>query len=147
MNRRATILGIIMVVACGGAAFAVTNPANELRAAVKEYRQALVKKDAATLDKIWTDDYTFINAHGRIGTKAERLAELKSGATSLDSITHEEEPQVRVHGNVGIVRSDVTISGIYSGRKTSGLFRSTHVWLFDGTRWRLMLNQLTAVEK
>jgi len=120
---------------------------NDLRAALKTYREALIKKDLTTLEKVWTDDYTFIDAHGRVRTKADRLADLRSSATSLDKISHEEPPRVRVHGKIGIISSDVTLVGRYGGKEVSGLFRSTHIWIFDGGRWRLLMNQLTAVEK
>jgi len=50
----------------------------EVRAAIEQYRTALMKGDTAALERIWADDYTFINASGVIVTKAERLANLKS---------------------------------------------------------------------
>src|SRR5437879_9358267 len=58
----------------------------EVRQMIEQYRTALTKKDTAALERIWADDYTFINASGTVVTKAERLANLKSGATSLDTI-------------------------------------------------------------
>src|SRR5207248_6126639 len=58
----------------------------EVRQMIEQYRNALTKKDTAALERIWADDYTFINASGAVVTKAERLANLKSGATSLDTI-------------------------------------------------------------
>ena len=50
---------------------------------IERYKTALTKKDTAALERIWADDYTFINASGVVLTKAERLANLKSGATNL----------------------------------------------------------------
>jgi ketosteroid isomerase-like protein len=118
----------------------------ELRAALTNYRQALVKKDFAVLEKIWTDDYTFIDAHGHLRTKAERLADLHSAATSLDSIRHEEQPVVHLHGDIGIVMSTVTLVGRYGGKEVSGEFRSTHIWAHRDGRWQLLMNQLTAIK-
>jgi ketosteroid isomerase-like protein len=127
----------------------LASPAAEadLRAALKSYREALVKKDTAALEQIWSDDYTFVNAHGEVHTKADRLADLKSGHTSVESIKHEDEASVRIHGTTAIVRSLVTITGKYSGRNVSGLFRSTHIWVKDADRWHLVMNQLTPVAK
>jgi ketosteroid isomerase-like protein len=127
--------------------FAAAPDEHDLRTALTTYREALIKKDLVTLEKIWTDDYTFIDAHGRLRTKSDRLADLKSSATSLDKITHEEAPRVRVHGNIGILSSDVTIVGRYSGKEVSALFRSTHIWIFIDGRWQLLMNQLTEVQK
>jgi len=127
--------------------FAAASAEEDLRSALTAYREALVKKDFAKLEKVWTDDYTFIDAHGRVRTKADRLADLRSSATVLDKIQHEDPAVIRVHGDVGIIRSDVTITGQYGGRQASGLYRSTHIWVNRHGRWQLLMNQLTAVEK
>src|SRR6266404_9761462 len=72
----------------------------EVRQTTEKYRTALLQRDAATLEQIWADDYTFTNGAGETHTKAERLAHLKSGATSLDSISEDEDVNVRVYGKV-----------------------------------------------
>ena len=117
----------------------------EVRQTIQKYRTALVQKDAATLERIWADDYTFTNGAGEIHSKAERLANLKSGATSLDSISQEEEMKVRVHGNVAVATGRVTIKGQYSGKQTSGQYRSIHVWVKGAAGWQLVANQITPV--
>jgi len=58
----------------------------EVRQAIEKYRAALLQRDVPTLEKIWADDYIFVNASGEVLTKAQRLANAKSGATTLDSI-------------------------------------------------------------
>jgi uncharacterized protein involved in type VI secretion and phage assembly len=88
-----------------------------------------------------------VDSHGRVLTKADRLADLRSSATSLDKIQHEETPRVRVHGDIGIITSTVTLVGRYGGKEVSGQFRSTHIWVFADGRWRLLMNQLTAITK
>jgi len=117
----------------------------EVRRTIEKYRTALVQKDAATLERIWADDYTFTNGAGEIHSKADRLANLKSGATSLDSISEEEDMKVRIHGNVAVATSRVTIKGQYSGKQTSGQYRTIHVWVKGATGWQLVANQLTPV--
>ncbi len=117
----------------------------EVRQTIEKYRKALLQKDAATLERIWADDYTFTNGAGEIHSKADRLANLKSGATSLDSISEEEDMKVRIHGNVAVATSRVTIKGQYSGKQTSGQYRTIHVWVKGTTGWQLVANQLTPV--
>ena len=117
----------------------------EVRQTIEKYRTALLQKDAATLERIWADDYTFTNGAGEIHSKADRLANLKSGATSLDSISEEEDMKVRIHGNVAVATSRVTIKGQYSGKQTSGQYRTIHVWVKGATGWQLVANQLTPV--
>ncbi|PYJ99340.1 MAG: hypothetical protein DME68_04135 [Verrucomicrobia bacterium] len=117
----------------------------EVRQTIEKYRTALLQKDAATLERIWADDYAFTNGAGEIHSKADRLANLKSGATSLDSISEEEDMKVRIHGNVAVATSRVTIKGQYSGKQTSGQYRTIHVWVKGATGWQLVANQLTPV--
>ena len=65
---------------------------------IGQYRTALMKGDTAALERIWADDYTFINASGVVVTKAERLANLKSGATNLDTIEMDPNMKIRALG-------------------------------------------------
>src|SRR5204862_3440034 len=117
----------------------------EVRQMIGKYRTALLQRDIATLEKIWADDYVFVNASGDVLTKAQRLANAKSGATTLDSIREEENITVRVYQNSAVATSRVTIKGHYSGQPTSGQYRSTHVWVKGAEGWQLVSNQLTAL--
>src|SRR6266581_6064604 len=117
----------------------------EVRQAIKKYRTALLQRDAAALEQIWADDYTFTNGAGETHSKAQRLANLKSGATALDSISQEEDMKVRIHGNVAVATGRITIKGQYSGKQASGQYRSINVWVKGATGWQLVANQLTPV--
>ena len=118
----------------------------EVRAAIEQYRTALMKRDTAALERIWADDYTFINASGTVLTKAERLANAKSGATNLGTIESDPNMKIRVYGgDVAIAISRVTIKGQYSGKATSGQFQSTIVFAKTPSGWQLVCNQITPV--
>jgi ketosteroid isomerase-like protein len=118
---------------------------HEVRQMIERYREALLRRDISTLEKIWADDYVFVNASGEVLTKAQRLANIKSGVTTLDSINEEENITVRVYQNSAVATSRVTIKGQYSGQPTSGQYRSTHVWVKGPAGWQLVSNQLTAL--
>jgi ketosteroid isomerase-like protein len=117
----------------------------EVRQAIEKYRAALLRRDISALERIWTDDYFFVNAAGEMLTKGQRLANLKSGATTLGSINEEEELKVRIHQNTAVATSRVTIKGQYSGQPTSGQYRSIHIWIKGQAGWQLVANQLTAL--
>ena len=103
-------------------------------------------RDIATLEKIWADDYVFVNAAGDMLTKTDRLMNVKSGATTLDSIKEEENVTVRVYQNSAVVTSRVTLKGQYSGQPVSGEYRSTLVWVKGSGGWQLVSNQLTGLK-
>jgi ketosteroid isomerase-like protein len=130
---------------------AAAQPANstsqqEVRQAMEKYRTAMLQRDVGMLEKIWADDYVFVNAGGDVLTKTERLANIKSGATTLDSINREENVTVRVYQNSAVVTSRVTLKGQYSGQPISGEYRSTLVWVKGLGGWQLVSNQLTALK-
>lgn len=119
------------------------NAESEVRDAVEKYRIALMKHDAAALERIWAGDYTFINGAGQLLTKDQRLANLSSGATSLD-ITM-AGMKVRVYGDAAVTTGQVTIKGQYSGKESSGNYQSMTVWVKRGSAWQLVANQLTKI--
>ena len=142
-------LYIALTVTCISFAFGddqrETTDEQEVRQMIQKYRSALLQRDMPVLEKIWADDYVFVNASGEVLTKAQRLSNLKSGATSLDSINDEENITVRVYQNSAVVTSRVTLKGQYSGKQISGQYRSTLVWVKGPAGWQLVSNQLTAL--
>ena len=118
----------------------------EVRAVIEQYRTALMKGDTAALERIWADDYTFINASGAVLTKAERLANQKSGATKLGTIEMDPDMKIRVYGDdVAVAINRVTLKGQYSGKATSGQFQSSIVFAKTASGWQLVCNQITPV--
>src|SRR6187549_827062 len=101
----------------------------EVKQMIEKYRAAFLHHDIPTLEKIWADNYVFVNAFGELLTKEQRLANLRSGATTLESINEEEKHTVRVYQN--------------SGQPVSGQYRSTLVWIKGPNGWQLVANQLT----
>jgi len=125
---------------------ATSTSEQDIRQMIEKYRTALLQRDIATLDKIWADDYVFVNAAGDVLAKTERLANIKSGTTTLDSIKHEENATVRVYENSAVATSRVTLKGQYSGQPISGEYRSILVWVKGSGGWQLVSNQLTALK-
>ena len=118
----------------------------EVRQTIEKYRTALLQRDIPTLEKIWADDYVFVNASGEVLRKAQLLANVESGATTLESINEEEKITVRVYQNSAVATSRVTLKGQYSGQSLSGQYRSNHVWVKGPNGWQLVSNQLTALK-
>src|SRR5438874_10891665 len=118
----------------------------EVRQMIEQYRTALMKGDTAALERIWADDYTFINASGAVVTKAERLANQKSGATNLDTIERDPDIKIRVYGgDTAVAIRRVTNKRQYSGKATSGQFQSSIVFAKTPSGWQLVCNQITPV--
>jgi ketosteroid isomerase-like protein len=97
---------------------ATSTSEREVRQMIEKYRTAILQRDIAALEKIWADDYVFVNAAGDGLTRTERLANMKSGATTLESINEEEN--VRVYHNSAVATSRVTIKGRTPAKLSAG---------------------------
>jgi hypothetical protein len=112
----------------------------------RDYAVAIVKKDTATLDKIFADDYVNIGADGMSETKAEGMAAVKSGSLATQSI--ELGPmKVRVFGNSAVVTGSDTEKSSYEGKDTSGKYAWTDVWVMRKGQWQAVASQATKLEK
>ena len=111
----------------------------------RDWTEASLKKDAATLDKILADDWV---GQGPTGTapKAEALADLKSGDNKLDSITL-GDMKVRVFGDTAIVTGSDDEKSSYKGKDTSGHWIWTDVFVKRQGRWQAAASQGTLMAK
>ena len=118
---------------------------DEVKQMEKRYTDALMKRDLATLEKIWSHDYTFTNGQGKLLSRAERLENVKTGATEIQS-ADERDVQVRVYGgDAAVLVSHVTLKAQYSGKEASGEYRHTAVWIKGAGGWHLVANQITPI--
>ena len=127
------------------AASKTATPADEVKQMEKRHTDALMKKDLAALEKIWSHDYTFTNGQGRLLSRAERLENVRTGATEIQS-ADERDVQVRVYGgDAAVLVSHVTLKAQYSGKEASGEYRHTAVWIKAAGGWHLVANQITPI--
>ena len=116
-----------------------------IHAAMENYKQAVLASDVPELDRIWSDDYTFINPQGAIVTKAQRIANFSSGNTDIAIIDSEREITVRAYGDMAVVQNLSTLHGQFNGVSTDTDIRGTFVLVRPNGRWPLLTNQGTPV--
>ena len=109
---------------------------------LEEYRVALMKRDYATLERIWSDDLTFVNPRGQLLTKAQRLENLRRGATEFKSIDA-EPARVRAYGEAAIAVSRVKVEAKYSGEEGSGTYYVTTGWARPKGQWQMVAVHMT----
>ncbi|MFL6467920.1 MAG: nuclear transport factor 2 family protein [Pyrinomonadaceae bacterium] len=118
----------------------------EIGALLDQYNEALLKKDAATLDRIWADDLSFVNLRGQLLTKKDRIDNIKTGATALKSADVSDQ-KVRMYGDTAVATLVVKIDGQYSGQEGTGSFRVTTVWAKPKGMWQMVAVQMTPIAK
>ena len=106
----------------------------------KDWTEAGIKKDVATLDRILADDWMAIDFEGKTMTKAAALADMKSGASTNSSVEL-GEMKVRVYGDTAIVHGSDTEKSTYKGKDSSGHYVWTDVFVKRNGRWQAVSSQ------
>jgi len=105
-NVIGSVLGGIFLAAMLPAASpaASLDPKDEkaVMATLEAMAQATIKKDVATLDKIYSPDLTYSHSSAMVQTKAEVLKAISTPSVTESMTFHDST--VRVYGNVALVR-------------------------------------------
>ena len=121
---------------------------SEVRQAIREYDGALKRADAVAAERVWTEEYTFVNPRGERLTRADRIKNLRTGRTALTSIAHDpQEEQIRIYGDVAVYTALMTVAGQYSGQAQKGQDRVLSIWTRRDGRWQQIETQMTAVDR
>jgi ketosteroid isomerase-like protein len=118
----------------------------EIKQIERERNQALLKHDTATLDRMTSDDYTFINQRGELRTKTEILAGFKSGSFNYDA-REVSDLKVRIYGDTAVVTGRAKQRGVENSKDYSGENRFTRVYVKQNGRWISVALQVTLVAK
>ena len=65
--------------------------------------QAQIHADAASLERIYADDFIGVGPSGTVRTKPQVISDFRSGDLRFQSITT-DDVRVRVYGNAAVVR-------------------------------------------
>ncbi len=110
----------------------VAGAETQLKKLEREWFNAVVKNDAATLNRIFADDFTALNSDGSFVTKAEMAEMVKAGKIKLDEI-RSDEFKLRLYGTTAIVSGRSTY--IRDG-KEMGSSHHTEVWVKRAGVWK-----------
>jgi len=111
----------------------------------RDWTEAQLKKDVATLDKILADDWVAQTPDGT-QTKAQALADLKSGDFKQDSWTP-GDMQARVFGETAVVTGTHYEKSSYKGKDISGHYVWTDVFVKRQGRWQAVASQWSLLAK
>jgi ketosteroid isomerase-like protein len=111
----------------------------------RERNQAILQGDAAALERMTADDYTFITLRGELRTKAEIVQGFKSGSFHYDS-REISELDVRVYGSTAVVTGRSNQKGHENGKDYSGDYRFTRVYSKQNGRWQTVALQTTLIQ-
>jgi hypothetical protein len=115
----------------------------------RQLSDALVREDAAMLDRLWSNKLVFTFPDGKVSNKAQRLARQKPAAetSQSESVTNNDEVKVYLYGNTAVVTVLSTWRGKANNQEYSSQFQATHVWVKQQRRWQLVAAHVSPVKK
>jgi hypothetical protein len=122
-------------------AFAAAPTEKEVTTVMETWRQAMLKGDAATLDKLLSKDLTYVHSSAKNETKAECIENAtKPGSVAKSIELH--NVTTRMYGATAIVKG--------TGDFTSGAGALSHldfvmVWVKGAQGWQLVARQATKI--
>lgn len=119
---------------------------DEIKALEETRNQAVLKGDVAALDRMTSDDYTFITLRGELRTKAEILKGFASGAFKYQS-REISDLKVRLYGDTAVVTGRSSQKGTENGKDYSGAYWFTRVYVKQNGRWVSVALQTTLIQK
>ena len=138
---------IVLVFIVAASALALAQGGNveqSIRALDEQVRQAALKGDVATFDKLLADDYIEINVLGVTSTKAQVLEIYKSGKVKWEAIDV-SDMRVRVYGDTALVNATLNVKGHVGDTDISGQWRIVRVWVKRKGQWQRVSFQATRV--
>lgn len=152
------LMRVLLVIMAATAAFAQSESKaapskgsveNQLIELERQLSDALVREDAAVLDRLWSNDLVFTFPNGKVSNKAQRLAGQKPGAqpSQSESANVNDEVKVYLYGNTAVVTVLSTWSGKEKNQTYSSQFQATHVWAKQEGRWQLVAAHVSPVKK
>jgi ketosteroid isomerase-like protein len=104
---------------------------------------ATIKKDRATLERVFAADYMYTHSNGVVMNKAEEITDTMSGDSQWTAAAF-SDLKVRVFGDVAIVTGVETLRGKAKGY-VSGPRRITDLFVRRDGRWQMVGGQTTLV--
>jgi hypothetical protein len=116
----------------------------EIKQLERDRQAAFVRGDIDRLDRETADDYTTINATGKISSKPQMMQSLRQGRTKVLSVKL-DNLQARIYGDTAVLTGEYRDVNVRDGvqRETHTLF--TRVSVKRNGRWEAVAYQQTAV--
>ena len=145
-----SILGLTFAIGLWSANVSVASSSDKIREEIRALEtarnEAIVHGDAAALERMTSDDYTFITLRGELRTKAEIVKGFSTGAFKYGS-REISDLNIRVYEDTAVVTGRSSQNGTENGKDYSGDYRFTRVYVKQNGRWLTVALQATLVER
>ena len=130
------IVAVTTLCACAQPASDVQESRQALVAANEAYDQALIKQDAAALERFYADDFQIIDDDAVVHSKSDQIRFMTTQLDLLEAKT--DDFRIRMLGPDAALLTG-RFSGRYrmNGKEADFVERYTSVWTRQGKDWRL----------
>lgn len=111
-----------------------------LKGLVRQWDDAIVKRDTATLDRLLADEFQFVGGM----KKAAYLDSIKTQAADAVTSAVSTDLQVLVYDNTAVVTGLDTLSGRNEGQPYTAKWLYTDVWVKRAGRWQCVRTHASA---
>jgi ketosteroid isomerase-like protein len=144
MNSRFALLWVAVLLFVGTAAAGQDSAEKEVRKAMEDNFAAIMHKDAAALNRQYTDDYLRVSETGTVSGKSEFIASVMNPDFEITKL-EPSEVKIRVYGNVAVVTELVSSTAGPKGKTpTQHGSRQTVVWVKQHDVWQKHVLQMTS---
>ena len=119
-----------------------TEAQSQILATDTQYRDAVLRGDAAKLAIIFADDILIVHSDGGTDSKANFLDAIASGRLKMTSYDR-SEVQVRIYGSTAVLFSKTAKTFAYKGKPAKAHDTSIVTFSRVGGRWKIVAMQNT----
>ena len=112
----------------------------------REWVAAIVKKDAAAIDRLLADEFTGTSPTAHTYTKTQAIADLTGGAFVVTSMEL-DDVSVNSYGDVAVAFTSQDEKSTYDGKDISGHYHYTDVWVKRDGRWQAVASHGTRYDR
>ncbi|MBL8293777.1 MAG: nuclear transport factor 2 family protein [Bryobacterales bacterium] len=112
----------------------------------KQWSDAIVKSDTATLERLLAADLVYAHATGIIDTKTSYIAKIKERRQVYKSF-EQRNPIVNIYKDAAVTFSHVRVTGTNQSGEFDDKIMLIHFWIKQNNAWRLAAHQTTKVDK
>jgi hypothetical protein len=146
MRMHLTVVALaLMLMTSGGAAILAQAPSAADQAVLQadlDRFAAMVKGDAATLDKVLAAELSYTHSNAQVQDKAAFVGDIKSGAIKYLSVEPSDR-KVRMYGNTAVVTGGAAVHVIQYGNDLTIKIRYTNTHINRDGRWQMVAWQAT----
>jgi len=134
------LFSVLSFIAC-----AQSSDEEKLTITVKEFHQALVKRNTVSINQQTDRALSYGHSNGWVETKEDLIKDLETGYISYQKI-NEDSISILMNGDMANVRFLADISATMKGTSSSFKLRVLEVWIKKSKRWLLFARQAVKVQ-